>query len=83
MSASWRGESSSSFGLHESSEQELYDVPAASEDDPASAVEVDASVAGAAVVVQELNWKELLQVLVENWPWLLYAVVWKLNPHNR
>ncbi|CAM6030301.1 unnamed protein product [Sphagnum balticum] len=84
MSASWRGETSSSFGLHESSQQqELYDVPAASEDDPASAVEVDASVAGAAVVVQELNWKELLQVLVENWPWLLYAVVWKLNPHNR
>ncbi|CAM6035155.1 unnamed protein product [Sphagnum compactum] len=83
MSASWSGESRSSFGLHESSQQELYDVPAASEDDPASAVEVDASVAGAAVLVQELNWKELLQVLVENWPWLLYAVVWKLNPHNR
>ncbi|CAM6028983.1 unnamed protein product [Sphagnum balticum] len=30
----------------------------------------------------EFNWEERFQALVQNWSWIDYIVVWKLNPHT-
>lgn len=30
-----------------------------------------------------VNWEERLQALTEIWPWINYAVVWKLTPDKR